>query len=73
MDAGVAQEALRPAIEKAVEQILEQKERLAEVAGPAAMGQIVGSRDGDFYIDQGQIFREFCLYTYIIELRLFLG
>lgn len=54
MNAGVAQEALRPAVENAVEQILEQKARLEELPGPAALGQVVGSRDGDIYIDRGQ-------------------
>jgi curli biogenesis system outer membrane secretion channel CsgG len=54
MDAGVAQEALRPAVEKAVERILESRQQLAEMAGGGAMGQVVGVRGADFYIDRGQ-------------------
>ncbi|MGD8277595.1 MAG: CsgG/HfaB family protein [Gemmatimonadota bacterium] len=54
MDAGVAQEALRPAVEKVVETILEQKPALDELAAAAPMGQVVGTGDAGFYIDRGQ-------------------
>jgi hypothetical protein len=55
MDAGVAQEALRPAVEKAVRTILEQKGQLAELAGAGgALGQVVGTGDAGSYIDRGQ-------------------
>jgi len=54
MNAGVAQEALRPAIENVVEKILEQKPELEKLAGAAPVGQVVGSGDAGFYIDRGQ-------------------
>lgn len=54
MDAGVAQEALRPAVEKAVEGILQSRQQLAELAGAGGTGQVVGARGEDFYIDRGQ-------------------
>jgi curli biogenesis system outer membrane secretion channel CsgG len=53
-DAGLAQEALRPAIEKTVERIVGQEDLLESLAASAPAGQIVGSRDTDFYIDRGQ-------------------
>jgi curli biogenesis system outer membrane secretion channel CsgG len=53
-DAGVAQEALRPAVEKAVLEIVKQKETLAAAAAMATFGQIVGVRGEDFYLDRGQ-------------------
>lgn len=54
-DEGVTQEALRPAIEKAVKTILDQKEGLAK-AGPALPTMtVVGVRSGgQIYIDRGQ-------------------
>jgi curli biogenesis system outer membrane secretion channel CsgG len=52
-DAGVAQEALRPAIEKTVKKFVEQKDQL-EVVGPAApVMNVVGVREGQIYIDRG--------------------
>ena len=56
-DAGVAQEALRPAIEQITEKIAAQADRFASLepvvpAAPAA--QIVGVRDGSIYINQGE-------------------
>jgi curli biogenesis system outer membrane secretion channel CsgG len=53
-DAGIAQEALRPAIENVVEEIMKQRAKLASVAGPAATMQVVGVRDGQVYIDSGE-------------------
>jgi len=53
-DAGVAQEALRPAVEEAVEQFLEQRGRLTNLAPAVSPGLIVGSRDGSMYIDRGE-------------------
>jgi len=54
-DAGVVQEALRPAIEQITEKIAAQADRFASLepvvpAAPAA--QIVGARDGAIYINQ---------------------
>jgi len=54
MDVGVAQEALRPAVEKLVEGILEQKAELDGLAAAAPTGQVVGSGDAGIYIDRGQ-------------------
>lgn len=54
MDAGTAQEALRPAIEEAVKQLRSQKSQLAGLAVAEPMAQIVGVRGADFYIDRGQ-------------------
>jgi len=53
-DAGIAQEALRPAIENSVEKLLKQKEQFATLAASAPAGQIVGARGAAFYIDRGQ-------------------
>ena len=56
-DAGVAQEALRPAIEQVAEKIVSQADRFASlkpVAPPAPVAQIVGARDGSIYINQGE-------------------
>ena len=55
-DEGLAQEALRPAIEEAVEEIVGQArsfEGLKPVMPPAS---IVGSRGSDYYIDRGENF-----------------
>lgn len=53
-DAGIAQEALRPAIEKAVEGLLKQKGQLAAAQEPAPAMQVVGVRDGQVYLDRGE-------------------
>jgi curli biogenesis system outer membrane secretion channel CsgG len=53
-DAGIAQEALRPAVENAVEQIVSQKDALAANAPELAAGQVVGVREGSIYIDRGE-------------------
>jgi len=53
-DEGVAQEALRPAVETAVRQIVEQKATLAASTAGAPFGQIVGARGQDFYLDRGE-------------------
>lgn len=53
-DVGVAQEALRPAIEEAVEEIVAQArsfEALKPVMPPAS---VVGHRGDDYYIDRGE-------------------
>ncbi len=54
MDAGTAQEALRPAIEEAVKQVRAQKSQLASLAVSEPMAQVVGVRGADYYIDRGQ-------------------
>jgi len=53
MDAGTAQEALRPAVTQAVERIRAEKLPLAGLAAAEPMGQVVGMRGADFYIDRG--------------------
>jgi len=56
-DAGIAQEALRPAIEQVTEKIASQADRFASlqpVVPPAPAAQIVGARDGSIYINQGE-------------------
>jgi len=55
-DAGTAQEALRPAVEQVVEKIADQADRFADLAPVAPLAQIVGSRDGSIYINQGENF-----------------
>lgn len=55
-DAGLAQEALRPAVENMAEKISAMSDSLARIQPPVAPAQIVGSRDGSFYIDKGENF-----------------
>lgn len=55
-DQGMAQEALRPAIQEAVGQIADHSGELAAVAAEAATGQIVGERNGSVYLDKGANF-----------------
>lgn len=53
-DAGAAAEALRPAIENVVAEIAAQSFKVASLAPVAPAAQIVGSRDGSFYINKGE-------------------
>jgi len=53
-NAGVAQEALRPAVENAVKQLVDVAGDLAAAAPAAALPQIVGVREGAIYIDSGE-------------------
>ncbi len=63
-DAGLAQEALRPAVEQVVERLAAQAGELASLAPPPGMANVVGARDGmanvvgardaNVYIDRGQ-------------------
>jgi curli biogenesis system outer membrane secretion channel CsgG len=53
-DQGAAQEALRPAVEQVVEKVAAQAGQFASLAPVAPEGQIVGERDGSFYINRGQ-------------------
>jgi curli biogenesis system outer membrane secretion channel CsgG len=52
-DAGIAQEALRPAVEETVKKLLSDKSRFAALAAAAPSGAVVGARGTDFYIDRG--------------------
>lgn len=53
-DRGAAQEALRPAVEDVAEKVAAQADRLAAIQPPAPESQIVGERDGSFYLNRGQ-------------------
>jgi curli biogenesis system outer membrane secretion channel CsgG len=55
-DEGVAQEALRPAIEQVAKKIGDQADRFASLQPVAPPAQIVGARDGSIYINQGENF-----------------
>jgi len=55
-DAGLAQEALRPAVLEIAEKIAAEKERLAAITPPVAPASIVGAGDSGFYIDKGENF-----------------
>jgi len=56
LDAGAAQEALRPAIEEIVGKISDQRDRLAAIQPPTPPGAVVGANEGRFYIDRGENF-----------------
>ena len=74
-DAGLAQEALRPAVETAVEEIVAQAETLAALAPVVAPGEVVGSpEEGIVYIDKGtgdgiQVGQRFDVYRIVDEIR----
>lgn len=74
-DAGLAQEALRPAVENAVEEIVAQAEVLASLAPVAAPGEVVGSPEpGVVYIDKGagdgiEVGQRFDVYRVVDEIR----
>ena len=53
-NAGIAQEALRPAVENAVDRLVEQQTALAQAAPAGPVAQVVGVREGSFYIDRGE-------------------
>ena len=54
-DAGLAQEALRPAVEDVVKKIADQADAFASIQPPVAPAQIVGANAaGGFYIDKGE-------------------
>lgn len=54
-DEGLAQEALRPAVENAVEAIVGEADAVAALAPVAAPGEVVGSpEEGVVYIDKGE-------------------
>jgi len=55
-DAGLAQEALRPAVEQVVNELVDRVEDLAALAPVAAVANIVGEGGGSVYIDRGENF-----------------
>lgn len=73
-NAGLAQEALRPAVEKAVQKIVAKKGELAAVKPEAPPGQVVGVSGQDYYIDRGENFgvetgQRFDVYRVTDEIR----
>lgn len=74
-DAGLAQEALRPAVEGAVEEIVEQADRFADLAPVAVPGEVVGSpEEGVVYIDKGagdgiEVGQRFDVFRVVDEIR----
>ncbi len=73
-DQGLAQESLRPAVEKAVSKVLESKGELAAAAPPATRGQVVGASEESYYVDQGENFgiavgQRFEVYRVVDEIR----
>lgn len=70
-DAGTAQEALRPAVEKAVEEIASV---LASLEPVAITANVVGTREGSVYVDSGenigiQLGQRFVVYRVVDEIR----
>lgn len=53
-DQGAAQEALRPAVENVVKAVSAQSDKFASIQPAAPEGQVVGARDGSFFINRGQ-------------------
>lgn len=74
-DAGLAQEALRPAVEKVVEQIVAQRDAVAALKPVAPPATIVGSPgEGSVYIDRGENFgvqvgQRFDVYRVVDEIK----
>lgn len=73
-DAGVAQEALRPAVENTVQEIVGLRSRLASIKPKAPPGEIVGASGEDFYINRGENFGveagdSFEVYRIVNEIR----
>jgi curli biogenesis system outer membrane secretion channel CsgG len=53
-DAGVASEALRPAIEQVVQKMMADSGKLTSAMPAAPTGQIVGAKGGQYYINRGE-------------------
>ncbi|MCZ6918383.1 MAG: hypothetical protein O7I93_16535 [Gemmatimonadetes bacterium] len=72
-DQGIAQEALRPAVEKVVRELVSQADDFASLAPVATAGNVVGTRDGSVYIDRGENFgvtvgQRFAVYRVVDEI-----
>lgn len=52
-NAGLAQEALRPAVEDVVRKIADQSDAFVSIQVPVTPAQIVGSNAGNLYVDKG--------------------
>ena len=73
-DQGLAQEALRPAVERAVERLLDERDRLAALEVPESPGAIVGVSEDAYYVDRGENFgvqvgQRFDVYRVVDEIR----
>ena len=73
-DAGLAQEALRPAVEQAVEGVIKESGQFAGLKPVMPPASIVGSREGSYYIDRGensgvQVSQRFAVMRVIDEIR----
>lgn len=74
-DQGLAQEALRPAVENAVSEIVDQADVLASMAPVVPPGEVVGSPEpGVVYIDKGagdgiEVGQRFDVYRVVDEIR----
>lgn len=73
-DAGLAQEALRPAVEKAVENLIAQSSALEGLAPAVAGGEIVGVSEDAYYMDRGENYgvevgQTFDVYRVVDEIR----
>lgn len=73
-NAGLAQEALRPAVMSAVEKITELKSELASIEPKAPPGKVVGVSGEDYYINRGKNFgveagQRFEIYRVVDEIR----
>jgi len=55
-DTGIAQESLRPAVEEVVGKIVAQADQVASLKLVVPAGEIVGVREGSFYINRGDNF-----------------
>ncbi len=53
-DQGAAQEALRPAVENVVSTVAGKADQFASIQPKAPESQIVGARDGNFYLNRGE-------------------
>jgi curli biogenesis system outer membrane secretion channel CsgG len=73
-DAGIAQEALRPAVEDAVKEIVARAGELASLKPVAGAASVVGVRGGDIYLDKGENFgvtvgQKFDVYRVVDEIK----
>jgi curli biogenesis system outer membrane secretion channel CsgG len=73
-DAGLAQEALRPAVESAVQKLVAQAPAFAALKAVAGRASIVGVRDGAVYIDRGEshsvtVGQRFDVYRVVDQIR----
>lgn len=73
-NSGIAQEALRPAVETAVKKITGLKSQLAAIKPEAPPGEVVGVSGQDYYVDRGENFgieagQRFDVYRVVDEIR----